>query len=462
MADYLHQHMTENRVPGMAYAIVRGDQVIDQRAWGIDGDGRSITPQTPFVLGSLTKSFTALAVMQLVEAGRVELDAPVRRHVPWLRLAEESVTARITVRQLMTHTTGLPQVAAMGLTDRYDNTPDGLTRSVRDLAGVRSTARPGGAYQYSDANYMILGALVEAVTGQAYGEHLRAHVLDPLGMTNSAATAAEARVAGVPAGHRYYFGRPQRFGPPFDTSGVSYGFLAASLSDLTHYALAQLNDGRYADTSVLSPQGIAQLHAGQVSTDGGGGRYGLGWRESTLDGTGDRIVWHAGATANYFSHLVLVPESDLAVVILSNVYSLAMDGPLTSAAFNVARMIQGGAPQPETAKDPILAWTLSGLLALAGLLLALLIWSLVRAPRSGRATRSWRRIIAGAAGSVASCVTLLGGTLWVLPAMWDGAGLAQVLLFAPDIGHAMIAVAVLTGAIAVVRLGAAGYALTRR
>ncbi|GIG88887.1 serine hydrolase domain-containing protein [Plantactinospora endophytica] len=457
--SYLRRYMSEVRTPGLAYAVVRGDQVVGQGAWGVDGDGAPITPHTPFVIGSVSKSFTGLAVMQLVEAGRVALDAPVRRYVPWLRLADESVAARITVRQLLIHTTGLPQVVAMGLTDRYDNSPGTLARSVRDLAAVRLTAEPGTVYQYSSANYMIAGVLVEEVTGESYGGYLRRQVLDPLGMVDSAATGPEAESVGVPPGHRYYFGRPQRFAPTFDGSGVPYGFLAASLTDLTHYAVAQLADGRYADRTILSPQGIAELHTGQVSA-GGDSRYGLGWRESTLDGPDERIVWHAGATASSFGHLLLVPGSDLAVVVLANVYSLAMDGPLVSAAFDVARIMRGGEPGPAATADPIFGWLLAGLVAVVLLLLGLLGWSLVRAVRwRRRPVRSPRRTVAGAVGWVGGCAALAGVVTWAVPANWDGAGLAQVRLFAPDIGDAIVAVAVLAGLLALVRVVLAGLVL---
>ncbi|AVT40142.1 serine hydrolase [Plantactinospora sp. BB1] len=460
--SYLRQHMAEVRAPGLAYAVVRADRVVGQGAWGVDGDGNPITPRTPFVLGSVTKSFTALAVMQLVEAGRVELDAPVRRYVRWLRLADESIAARITVRQLLVQNSGLPQVASMGLTDRYDSTPGALARTVRDLAAVRPTTEPGGVHQYSDANYLILGVLVEEVTGESYGGYLRRQVLDPLGMVGSAATGAEAEAVGVPPGHRYYLGRPQRFDPGFDGSGVTYGFLAASLTDVTHYAMAQLGGGRYAGRPVLSPQGVAQLHAGQVPT-GGAGRYAMGWRDSTLGDPAERIVWHAGATANSFGHIVLVPGSDLAVVVLANIYGLMMDGPLVSAAFNVARILGGAEAEAGAAKDPTFTRLLAGLGAVALLLLGLLVWSLLRIVRrpAGRAG-SRRRILAGAAGWVVGCAGLAVGVTRAIPAAWDGAGLAQVRLFAPDVGDAMVAVAVLAGLLALARVGVAAVALAGR
>lgn len=457
---YLREHMTSLRIPGLAYAVVRGDEVAAQAAWGIDGDGRPLTLQTPMVLGSTSKSFTALAVMQLVEAGRVELDAPVRRYLPWFRLADADASGRVTVEQLLLQTSGMPPVAALGYTDRYDDSPGALERSVRDLATLRPTAAPGERHQYSDANYQVLGALVEAVTGTPYGEHLRRAVLDPLAMNHTAATAEEARALGVPPGYRYYLGRPRRFAPPFDTSGVPYGFLAASVQDVSHYLIAQLNGGRYRDARVLSAEGVARMHTGRVPT-GPRGSYGYGWREGTLTGTDLRIVWHAGAVANSFSHVVLVPDADLAVVVQANSYSLALDGPLTAAGFNVVRILHG-LPPVDSAADPVFRWALGGLLVLAVSLLVALVWSLVRAVRGRRRpSGSTRRVLASTAAWVAGCAAVAIGVGWALPASHDGAGLAQVLLFAPDLGHAIVAVVGLATALAVTRVAATVWTLFR-
>ena len=439
---YLHTYLEQIKAPGLAYAVVRGTEVIRQGTWGVDGNGRPITAQTPFLLGSTSKSFTALAVAQLVEAGRIDLDTAASAYLPWLRLGEA-----VTVRRLLTHTSGLPQVWSTGLTDRYDNEPGGLARSVRDLATLRPSAAAGQAYEYSDANYMILGALVESVTGDTFGGYLRRHVLDPLRMTHSAATADEARAAGVPPGHRYYLGRPQRFTAPFDTAGVPYGFLAASLDDLSHYAIAQLNGGRYGTTQILGAQGVQQMHTGAVDT--GHGAYGFGWRTSTLDGVGVPIVWHAGATPDFFTHIVLVPRSHLAVIIMTNIYGLPMDPPLSSGAFNLARILLGGAPAPATA-DPTHVWALGGLLGAAAILLTLLVWSWIR-----RRPQSPGRAIAWVAGCAVVAVGAAGG----LPTLWKGAGLAKLQLWAPDIAHAIIVVVTLSVALALTRLGFGVYAV---
>ncbi|MEU8421145.1 serine hydrolase domain-containing protein [Micromonospora sp. NPDC048835] len=457
---YLRTYQEQVNAPGLAYAVIRGDEVLQRGAWGVDGDGRAVTPQTPFLLGSTSKSFTALAVTQLVEAGRVDLDTTASTYLPWLRLGNPDTTRTVTVRHLLTHTSGLPQVWSTDLTDRYDNRPGALARSVRDLASVRPTAAVAETYQYSDANYMILGALVEHVTGDTFGGYLRRHVLDPLRMTHSAATADEARAVGIPAGHRYHFGRPHRFTAPFDTAGVPYGFLAASLDDLSHYAIAQLNGGRYGESRVLGPQRTQQMQTGTVST--GHGSYGFGWKNSTLDGVGTRIVWHAGATPDFFTHIVLAPDSNLAVIIMTNVYGLQMDAPLAAGAFNLARILHGGTPATVT-EDPMHVWALVGLLGVAAVLFALLAWSWVRILRRRRNAvappRSRGRTVAATTAWVGACAAVAAGAGWQAPSLWQGAGLAKLQLWAPDVGHTIRAVVVLAAGLALTRLGSGVYAM---
>src|SRR5215212_2650030 len=106
---YVQAKMQAARVPGLALGIVQGDQIVHLKGFGTtDPSGRPVTPQTPFIIGSTTKSMTAVAIMQLVEAGKLELDAPIQRYLPWFHVADPDASARITIRHLLNHTSGLP------------------------------------------------------------------------------------------------------------------------------------------------------------------------------------------------------------------------------------------------------------------------------------------------------------------------------------------------------------------
>lgn len=129
---YIASKMRWPRIPGLAVAIVKDDRIVYLKGYGeADSSGRPVTPQTPFILGSVTKSFTALAVMQLVEAGKVELDAPVQKYIPWFRVADANASSQITVRQLLYQTSGLPMMREPQLDKSQDDAA--LERTVRWL-----------------------------------------------------------------------------------------------------------------------------------------------------------------------------------------------------------------------------------------------------------------------------------------------------------------------------------------
>ena len=110
---YLETAMAVAHIPGLALGIVQNDRIVHLRGFGTaDPTGRPVTPQTPFILGSVSKSFTALAVTQLIEAGRLELDTPVQRYLPWFRVADASASSQITVGHLLSHTSGLSRSAS--------------------------------------------------------------------------------------------------------------------------------------------------------------------------------------------------------------------------------------------------------------------------------------------------------------------------------------------------------------
>jgi CubicO group peptidase (beta-lactamase class C family) len=320
--DYLTAQMETAHIPGLSVAIVQGDQIVYQKGYGqADSSGRPVMPQTPFIIGSISKTFTALAVMQLVEAGKVELDAPAQRYLPWFRVANPQASAQITVRHLLNHTSGLPQKADTFLwTDQDDGV---LERSVRYLQTVK-LARPVGTFGYSNANYQTLGLIVQTVSGQSYEAYIAQHIFAPLEMQTSFASQEEAQRHGMAAGYQWIFGFPVPATLPYIRAELPAGFLICSAEDMAHYLLAQMNGGRYLDRSVLSPQGIAFMQ-----TRSAGVPYGNGWDN------GGTLVNQDGATANFQASVFFDPKARVGVFLAANVMN-ALDGlssPRGSATF---------------------------------------------------------------------------------------------------------------------------------
>src|SRR6266508_3860732 len=258
---FVQKEMAAQRIPGLALGIVKGNRIAYLRGFGkADESGRAVTPQTPFILGSVSKSFTALAIMQLVEAGKVELDAPVQRYLPWFRVADEAASTQITVRHLLNQTSGISSKTGKSFQGNGDISDEALERTVRKLSSAQLFAPPGTIHQYSTINYSVLGLIVQTVSGQSYESYIQEHIFDPLEMQHSFTSHTEAQPQGLAAGYHYWFGFPAPADLPYNRGLVPAGYLISSAEDMTHYLIAQLNDGRYRTASVLSPAEIAELH----------------------------------------------------------------------------------------------------------------------------------------------------------------------------------------------------------
>src|SRR5512137_2469789 len=195
---YIEEQMRRLHIPGLSLAIVEGDRIVHVRGFGRARPGGEVpTPQTPFFIGSLTKSITATAVMQLVEAGKVELDAPVQRYLPWFRVADPQASAQMTVRHLLYQTSGLPLLPSEVALGDFDDNPDATERQVRALSTLKLTRPVGSKWEYSNFNYNVLGLIVEAASGESYAVYIQNHIFDPLEMRHSYTSKAVAKQDGL-------------------------------------------------------------------------------------------------------------------------------------------------------------------------------------------------------------------------------------------------------------------------
>src|SRR6266496_5280067 len=344
---YVSAQMQANHIPGVALGLVHNDQIVHLRGFGsADSTGRAVTPHTPFILASVSKSFTALAIMQLVEAGKIELDAPVQRYLPWFRVADPVASARITVRHLLYHTSGIP---SSGYACRADQVTISLEQYVRSLDTLSLDRPVGSRPDYCSTNYDVLGLIVQTVSGQPYGTYVQQHIFAPLQMHDSFASEQEARRDGLAQGYRWLFGVPAPF-DYYNVSAVPAGFLVSSAEDMTHYLVAQMNGGRFGSATVLSPTGIATTHApGVAITEGSGigSSYAMGWNNGTLAGI--PAIWHDGAEPNVSTRLLIEPQTHWGAILLVNANNFipvaGANSALTSLEAGVTRLLAGQAPQ---------------------------------------------------------------------------------------------------------------------
>jgi CubicO group peptidase (beta-lactamase class C family) len=353
---YIEKEMREVHIPGLALGIVHNDQVVHLRGFGQAGRaGRAVTPQTPFILASASKSFTALAIMQLVESGKVDLNAPARRYLPAFRVADEAASARITVRHLLQHTSGLPENSAFGSMLSNDVRDQALSNRVHALAGVQLSHGVGTAFEYTDANYDVLGLIVQTVSGQSYESYIEEHIFAPLDMRHSYTNQFEGQRNGLATGHRSWFGYPKPFKAPYSRAAMPSSYLISSAEDITHFLSAQLNGGQYEGKSLLSPAGIAAMHAPAIRRGTTDIFYGMGWESRSLNGV--PVVRHAGTNANFYADMVLDLEDRWGVVILTNFDSLNLNGGrLQGLSSGVVSMLHGETPpQVPSPHHPLLA-----------------------------------------------------------------------------------------------------------
>jgi CubicO group peptidase (beta-lactamase class C family) len=437
---YVEAQRRATRLPGLALGIVHGDRVVHLRGFGdADPSGRPVTPQTPFILASTTKSFTALAVMQLVEAGKVDLDAPVQHYLPWFHLADPAASARITVRHLLNQTSGLADPAA-SLT-KGDGSDTALEHAVRALGAVQPTHPAGQAFRYSNMNYATLGLIVQTVAGQSYEDYMRQHVLGPLGMTNSSPSPVEARRHGLATGHRYWFGHPVAFQEPYNRAAVPAGYLSASAEAMSHYLIAHLNAGRYQTARVLSPAGTAALHRPAAKLPGPPDRdiaYAMGWYVERANGVS--MLWHPGNAPSFHADIMLAPQDRWGVVVLANGHNWMSPDRESTIARGVLGLLVGRqlTTPPVTNANQVLFFVLLGVavlqvLGIARSIVLLRRWRAQPARRPHGLTRVTGRVVLPLLVSLAWALACL-----VALPLFLGGSVSVLLLTIPDLAVVLV------------------------
>ncbi|HEX4196799.1 MAG TPA: serine hydrolase domain-containing protein [Caulobacteraceae bacterium] len=294
--------------PGCAAAVVRDGEVVFAKGYGMADleQGVAFTPRSACYMASVSKQFTALAILLLVEDGRLELDGLVRAHVPEL----PDCAADITVRQLLTHTSGLRDYFALGylsgLSSEHVYTEAGVLRLLSRQEGLNF--EPGAEFMYSNSGYVLLSILVQRVSGQTLDAFARERIFGPLGM---AATHFQHDHS-TPVPHKAH-GYELRGGEWHVSDSmldvVGDGGMYSSLEDMSRWM-------KNFERPVVGAEALALMAVAARRTNGDGTGYGMGLAPGRYRGL--KVVEHAGGLAGYRTKFTAFPDENLSVVVLSN------------------------------------------------------------------------------------------------------------------------------------------------
>ncbi len=310
-------------VPGLAVGIVQGDEICYARGFGVQSlETRApVTLDSVFCVQSVSKCLVATAVMQQVERGKLDLDAPLVQYLPHFRLADPR-GREITLRQVLSHTAGMPdmdEIDYVELVAHPEVDSGAAERYVRSLSTLRLVAQPGEEFHYSNIAYNVVGDLLAKVSGRPFEEVMRENLLLPAGMAHSTFLLAEVLTDRLAVPHLRSPGMQVNPHYPYHRADAPASFLHATVVDLCHWASAALARGRFGEHSLLSPAGFDLMWTPVTRRGAAPSLYeamGLGWTLGHYKGK--KTVSHGGAGFGGTAFLLILPELNAAAVILCN------------------------------------------------------------------------------------------------------------------------------------------------
>jgi CubicO group peptidase (beta-lactamase class C family) len=310
----------QHKVPGASLAVLAGDELLDWST-GVTSlnTGVGVTPETLFQIGSNTKVYTATLVMQLVDEGTVDLDAPVRRYMPGLKLGDAKALSQVTVRMILTHTSGIEgdYFKAFGRGDA------GVAEYVDSLGDIGNVHTPGSQWSYSNTSFVLAGRLLEVVTGQTYADLLKERIFKPLGLHSTTVLAEEMLAFRYAIGHVVPPGMHDPVVAPIAlmpySSAPAGSVTSATARDVLSFVRMHFEGGRAPDGSaVLSAASVRAMQEPQAKlpVSSLGEAMGIGWILSNW--SGERVIGHGGGTIGQLSFLQALPDRGIAVCLLTN------------------------------------------------------------------------------------------------------------------------------------------------
>ena len=322
--QYVAEQMAEQHLPGLSLAVVRDGEVILRRGYGLASLEMNVpvTPETVFQIGSLTKQFTAVAVLMLAERGKIGLDESVSRYVPGLPAAWGGVS----VRHLLNHTSGIKSFTGLpDFIDRLAPLPTTREGIVSLIADEPLEFSPGESYAYNNTGYYLLGHVIEQTSGRSYAAFLQERIFNPLAMTDTRVNVVEDIIPNRACG--YGWAEDRWCNAPHVSMDWVYsaGALIATAPDLAKWDMALGREDLLPHSAWENAWTPTRLN------DGTAAEYGFGWIVSERNG--HRSLSHGGGIPGFASFMERFPDDDLSVVVLTNL--------LPSSTAEIARAVAG-------------------------------------------------------------------------------------------------------------------------
>ncbi len=316
--DYITVEMKSAKIPGLAISIIHGNEVIYQKCYGTADGHREITADTPFGIGSVGKTFTALAIRQLINEGKLEENNTVKDFIEDFNSTYQGEAVNITIRQLLSHYSGYSEqqgVQPYLFHSKY--TIEEVVTKSKDLELVRT---PGSEYEYSNLNFIILGRIIELITGLSYSDYIEENIFQKLNMSNSSFNERIVKEKGLADGHTIFYGLPIKSHYTFPTGSTPAGYVFCSVEDMSHYLIAYLNGGYYNEVSVIDSNSLAEPKDPLKNGFEGGWydelwflNYGYPKHDLYMNTYG-----YNGGAPNYTSSIKINQEARYAVVVMDN------------------------------------------------------------------------------------------------------------------------------------------------
>ena len=343
---YVERRISEVNMPGMALAVTDREKLLRVATFGYAdlAAGTPVQPGSMFEIGSIGKSFTNVALMQLCDEGLLDLQAPVSRYLPWFEV--QSDYGPITTHHLMTHTSGLVNGTDIGTHGLYESW------ALRDS---HTGAPPGEYFRYSNIGYKTLGFLLEEVDGRPYQEAVQARVLDPLGMRDSHAVIGFETRKRAAVGYRsFYDDRPEHrdhgLAPALWTEyGVGDGSPASTAEDMAVYLRMLMNRGSGPSGRVISEESFRLMTQRATTTPQWGGAY-YGYGLTLADVDGHEYLGHSGSTPGFVAGVIADLDDGIGVVVLINGYVESYGS--IEMAMHLLRLLRAGLDQQEMDPPP--------------------------------------------------------------------------------------------------------------